>query len=251
MPDDVRYVPPIRLLLLKDPTVWFTMFVILVPLVFLSPLGMLGHLLHPMLWLSLAYLTAVLHITHGDGKSFPLSERDQRVAFWFLMNGVYFNLFLDVFAGQFQIFGEMSRRYLDVDPRYAIGVFDVRGQSVFMTSMLEIFAQSPLSIVAYYAYCRRKAYRHIVEFTVCVLHAAGVWWFYFPEAIAGFEHLGGWPKSFGEAISFHRLLFFWFGFWFCGILWLVVPFQIGKSAWIDITQAMAERQEIDIKKKLK
>ena len=250
MPEDVRYVPPLRLLMLKDPTVWFTIFVLLVPLVFVGVWDGIAYLLHPTLWMSFAYLVAVLHVTHGDGKSFPLSERDQRVAYWFLMNGVYFNLFLDVFAGQFQMFGELSRRYLQVDPRYAIGVFDVRGQSVFMTSMLEIFAQSPLSLVAYYAYCRKKPYRYIVEFTVCILHSAGVWWFYFPEAIAGFEHLGGWPKSVGEALSFDRLLFFWFGFWFCGILWLVVPFHIAKTAWINITRAMAAQQEREGAKKL-
>mmetsp|Transcript_6908 Transcript_6908/g.7951 ORF Transcript_6908/g.7951 Transcript_6908/m.7951 type:complete len:247 (-) Transcript_6908:71-811(-) len=223
---------------LSDPTVVFTISVVLVPVIYCNGIGgILSYLFTPMMVASWIYLGLVLYVTHGDGKSVSLSERDRRIAFWFLMNGVYFNLFLDVVSGQFQMMDEMSRQYLKVEPRYIYGVFDVHGQSVFMTSMCELFFQSPLCIVTYYAYYRNKNYKNIAEFTVCVLHAAGVWWFYFPEAISGFEHLGGWPSSISEALSFNRLLFFWFGFWFCGILWLVVPFQIGKSAWIQICKA--------------
>uniref|UniRef100_A0A7S3PJQ8 EXPERA domain-containing protein n=1 Tax=Aplanochytrium stocchinoi TaxID=215587 RepID=A0A7S3PJQ8_9STRA len=235
--------------LLGDPTVIFTVLVILTPLLFCRSVGaVVSYLFTPMMVASWVYLGVVLYITHGDGKSIALGERDQRVALWFLMNGVYFNLFLDVVSGQFQMMDEMSRQYLVVEPRYQFGVFDVHGQSVFMTSMCELFFQSPLCIVAYYAYCRNKSYKLVAEFTVCVLHAAGVWWFYFPEAISGFEHLGGWPASVSEALGFNRLLFFWFGFWFCGLLWLYVPYQIGKTAWINICEAVTKSGMLENKK---
>jgi len=190
-----------------------------------------------MMLVSFAYLGLIVYVTHADGKSVNLSARDTRVANWFLMNGVYFNLFLDVVSGQFQMMDEMSKQYLKVEPRYILGVYDDAGAPVFMTSMCELFFQSPLAILTYYAFHRDKSYKNIAAYTVSILHAAGVWWFYFPEAIGGFQHLNGWPESLEKAFSFDRLLFFWFGFWFCGILWLVVPFQIAKSAWIEVCQS--------------
>mmetsp|Transcript_17733 Transcript_17733/g.28693 ORF Transcript_17733/g.28693 Transcript_17733/m.28693 type:complete len:241 (+) Transcript_17733:353-1075(+) len=226
----------------KDPTFWFTVSVILVPLVFSNSVNdAVAYLTTPMMLMSYLTLYVFLYTVHG-GECLELSGRDLRVANWFLFNGVYFNLFLDVVSGQFQMMDEMTRQYNKVEPRYALGVYHDAGAPVFMTSMCELFFQSPLCLVTYYAYCRGKPYRRISEFTVCVLHAAGVWWFYIPEIIGGFQHLGGWPKSMEEAISFHRLLFFWFGFWFCGSLWLYVPFQIGRTAWVEISSAFNHKK---------
>lgn len=56
--------------------------------------------------------------------------------------------------------GEMSKQYLIVEPRYALGLFHSEGVSVFMTSMLEILVQSPLCLAAYWAYHRNRPYRY-------------------------------------------------------------------------------------------
>jgi len=162
------------------------------------------------------------------------------MAYWFLMNGVFYNLFLDVVSGQFQLMDEMSRQYLKVEPRYELGPHNVHGQSVFWTSMCEIFFQSPLCLMVYFGYRRGKPWRRPVEIIASLLHVAGVWFFYVPEAFAGFDHLGGWPKTLKEALTFERVVFFWFGFWFCGILWTVVPLMVIRTNVMEISAIVAK-----------
>jgi len=120
---------------------------------------------------------------------------------------------------------EMSRQYQKVDPRYLIGPMRVSGQSVFWTSMCEIFFQSPFCLLVFFAYHRGKPWRRGLEIIVSILHVAGVWWFYvraplearrrprkrdsraprqIPEWFADFQHLGGWPPNkFGGHFSIH------------------------------------------------
>ena len=85
----------------------------------------------------------------------------------------------------------MSKQYLKVEPRYAFGYMDVKGQSVFWTSMCEIFFQSPFCLLCFYAYHRNKSWRRPLEIIVSVLQVAGVWWFYVPEAVCSGDLRGG------------------------------------------------------------
>lgn len=150
----------------------------------------------------------------------------------------------------------MTFQYNKVEPRYQVGPMVPSGQSVFWTSMCEIFFQSPFCLLTYYAYVRGLAWRRPLEIVVGCLHIAGVWWFYVPEAYAGFPHLGGWPKA-GEHFSFDRLFYFYFGFWFSefprfqlvcaagliktnvtitvGALWTSVAFLIARTSFMEIT----------------
>ena len=224
----------------KDPTALFTVAVLTLPAVLelahnTNPTAKSGiesalrYLTWPMLWLSFAFCYAVLHVT-ASGPCVELNERDRRIAFWFLCNGVWYNLFLDVVSGQLSVppvcflsgsrdprltpFSQqpndgrvrfpsmlaqttrrsqltparderksMSRQYLNVEPRYAHGYLDLRGHSVFWTSMCEIFFQSPFCLLCFYAYHRNKSWRRPLEIIVSVLQVAGVWWFYVPEAV--------------------------------------------------------------------
>lgn len=198
----------------RDPTVLFTILVFAIPVIFTNhgatfqaltgidlldgapehalkttvelkskpPTTPLSYLTTPMLWLSFVYMGLVVYVTRYMGKCVKLNERDTRVANWFLMNGIYFNLFCDVVSGQFQMMDELSNQYRKVEPRYVIGPYKDNGQSVFWTSMCEIFMQSPFGILIYYGYYRNKSWRRPLEIILGVLHTAGVWWFYVPEA---------------------------------------------------------------------
>jgi len=213
---------------------------VLLPVIFTNGVkGALTYLTTPMMVLALVFLVLVVKLTEA-GKTVTLSPRDQRMAYWFLMNGVFYNMFLDVVSGQFQMMDEMSRQYLKVEPRYELGPYKVSGMPVFWTSMCEIFFQSPLCLMVYFGYRRGKPWRRPVEIIVSLLHVAGVWFFYVPEAFAAFPHLNGWPKTVKEALSFDRLLFFWFGFWAMGILWTVVPIAVMHTNVKEIAAIIAE-----------
>lgn len=236
---------------LRDPTVMFAVWVILAPIGLLAwennlsfselvSQSLFGYLLAPTMLCSYAYLFLVVALTHSGGQVVQLNARDLRVARWFLMNGVYFNLFLDVVSGQFQANSLMTFQYNLIEPRYIFGSFDVRGQSVFWTSMCELFFQSPMCILCYYGYVRGKSWRRALEIIVSVLHIAGVWWFYVPEAYSHFPHLGGYPKGWTEALTFHRIFYFYFGFWFMGSVWVVTAFTIGKTAFMELATIVQE-----------
>jgi len=204
-----------------------------------------NYLLSPTMLASYVYLYIIIRASHAGGRTVKLSSRDTMVSNWFLMNGVYYNLFLDVVSGQFQMNNLMTFQYNLVEPRYKFGAEDVRGQSVFWTSMCEIFFQSPFCILTYYAYIRGKPWRRPLEIVVGCLHIAGVWWFYVPEAYAGFPHLGGWPKP-GEHLTFHRLFYFYLGFWVMGATWVIVAFTIARTAFLEIS-AIIEQHDREIK----
>jgi hypothetical protein len=225
----------------KDPTVLFTFLVMIIPSIFCPDLiSVIRYLTTPMLVLALIFMFLVLKVT-AQGKCVELNDRDRRVAFWFLMNGVFYNLFLDVVSGQFQMMDEMSRQYLKVDPRYAIGHLKVEGQSVFWTSMCEIFFQSPFCLLCFYGYHRNRPWRRPLEIIVSILQVAGVWWFYLPEAFSGFQQLGGHPPNkFGGIFSMHNLLFHWFGFWFMGTLWVTVGISITWTAFWDLAEIVSK-----------
>jgi hypothetical protein len=216
--------------LFSDPTVLFTAAVLCTPLLFVRTFsGALAYLLQPLLLASYALFAGVLWFT-ARGRCVPLSAGDLALARWALCNGVYYNLFLDVFAGQFQLLGEMTVQYNRVEPRYALGAGDPVGAPVFFTSMMELLFQAPLGLLTFCLVHRGAPGRHTAALVLSVLHAAGVWYFYVPEALNGFKNLGGWPKTAAEAVSFERLLFFWFGFWFCGLLWTTVAVIVGARA---------------------
>lgn len=222
-----------------DPTLLFTASVVLVPLVYCADAAAaVAYLTQPTLLASLAVTAAVVAYARAGPRA-ALTKVESMLACWFLCNGVYFNFFLDVVAGQMQMMGEMSKQYNKVEPRYVLGALSDAGAPVFMTSLLEALFHAPFGVFAYIAIVRGWPQRYTAALIVSILHPVGVAYFYVPEVLNGFRHLGGWPATMAEALSFDRLLFFWFGFWFCGVLWIIVPVVISRYAWIKIGRAVA------------
>ena len=236
---------PVLAGLLWDPTVLFTAAVVLLPVAFVpSPAAALAYLLQPNLLAAYALFAGMLLLAARGGRCAPLGAADALLARWCLCNGVFFNLFLDVVAGQFQALGAMTTQYNRVEPRYALGLAHPAGAPVFMTSMLELFFQAPLGLLAFVAIHWRAPGRHTAALALALLHAAGVWYFYVPEALSGFPNLGGWPRSRAEALSTERLLFFWFGFWFCGCLWTGVAALVAARSARAIAAAVAREDGV-------
>uniref|UniRef100_A0A6B2LPM2 EXPERA domain-containing protein n=1 Tax=Arcella intermedia TaxID=1963864 RepID=A0A6B2LPM2_9EUKA len=140
---------------------------------------------------------------------------------------------MDVFAGQFQWMGMMSQHYLKVDPRYIHGLSHVSGHSVFMTSMVELLLQTPLCIATYWGFHHQSPWRRVTQLAASILHLSGMWWMYYPEALAGFPHLEI-DRNF--EFTFDHILYYWFGYCFCCTLWTVVPVYMCYKAAKEISQ---------------
>jgi len=234
--------------LLFDPTFWFATLVMLVPLSKCDTTNQIVAYITQSTFISpfVLFFLAKLVVGWTKPKTVSLSSRDMRVANWFLCNAVFFNLFLDVIAGQFQSMGEMSVQYLKVEPRYLPGLYSDSGSVVFMTSMLELFFQSPLCFLAYYSYVHKKFYRTAVEIIVCVLHTTGVWYFYVPEVLRGYPHV---LADHNFTFSQDHLLYYWFGFWIASSIWVFVPYFIAKTAISNIIEAFKYQEKSALQKK--
>jgi len=185
---------------------------------------------------SFGFLVVVQLFTHFlSGRCVKLSVQDRRIANWFLCNGVFFNLFLDVFAGQFHLMGIMSEQYVTLDPRYKFGLHHDGGQAVFMTSLVELLVQSPLCILTYWGYHHNASWRRVTELLASMWHLGGIWWMYLPEALRGFPYVEA-DKNF--EFSFRFLMYYWFGYWFCGILWTIIPLWITWKTGKEISDAI-------------
>jgi len=211
--------------LIFDITFWFTMAVIVLPaaLVYPDEKKIVEYFSLPTIWGGFVYLFIVLIVTHLCGNRVTLTSKEQRVANWFLMNGVFYNTFLDVFAGQFQMSGLLTTEYNIIEPRYKMGLYHDAGQVVFMTSMIELLIQAPLCIVTYWGYYHNASWRYVTGVIVSVLHFSGVWWMYIPEALRNFPHI---PADRIFRFSFTDIVYYWFAFWFCGLLWTIIPFCV-------------------------
>jgi len=210
--------------LIFDITFWFTMAVMFLPcaLVYPDTKRMMVYLYNPTFWGAYVYLFLVLLVTHLFGKTKVLSGQQQRIANWFLCNGVFYNCFLDVFAGQFQIGGLMTEQYNKLEPRYLYGLTNdlPAGQTVFMTSMLELFIQGPLCLLTYWGFYHNASWRYVTGIIVSVLHICGTWYMYIPEILLNFPHV---PADTKFRFSFDDIIYFWFGFCFCSLLWTIIP----------------------------
>lgn len=120
--------------LLSDPTFLFATIVMLVPLSKCETSNQaVEYITQPTFITPFILFFVVRWLVQSTYRRRPgtqkLSQRDIRVANWFLCNGVFFNFFLDVVAGQFQSMGEMSVQYLKVEPRYQHGLHHDSGIS--------------------------------------------------------------------------------------------------------------------------
>mmetsp|Transcript_70727 Transcript_70727/g.166789 ORF Transcript_70727/g.166789 Transcript_70727/m.166789 type:complete len:113 (+) Transcript_70727:388-726(+) len=102
-----------------------------------------------------------------------------------------------------------------------------------MVSMMELFFQAPLCVLTFYAYHRQCSWRRVLEIVVGVLHVAGVWFMYAPVPFKGFSHL---PFAQDPFLSFNKVFYVHFGFWFCGALWTFIPLHIAYTAASEIAE---------------
>jgi len=227
--------------LIFDLTFWFTVAVILVPVVLVYPHQekMFTYISLPSIWGSFVLLFVVLVFTHLFGTTHTLSARQQRIANWFLCNGVFINIFLDVFAGQFQWSGLMTEQYNILEPRYVMGLYHDAGQVVFMTSMLELLLQAPLCLITYWGFYHNTGWKEATGIIASVLHFTGIWWMYVPEILRGFPHI---PADRNFRFSFHDILYYWFGFWFCCGLWTLVPILLTITLTRDISAQISKKK---------
>lgn len=201
-----------------------------------EPLGLAYLAAWPvLLWTGVA--TVVVAVTFwNDELVEPLTQTESYIASWYLANGFFFNSMMDVFAGQFQAWTTMTPRYHELEPRY--GMSGYVGVVVLLTSLQELFIQTPCGLLLFYAYWRGANWRLGVEVVFNMWSVAGVWYFYLSEVALGFPHVHS-PFRAGRidrsiVFNFDTAYKFWLGFVIFPCIWACVGVILAVRACMQI-----------------
>lgn len=106
------------------------------------------------------------------GKTARVSLIDKIIAFWYLWNGVWIHLFLDVGVGYFKRVPSLTASYALLDKRY-----DLMDPTVQTAIFVELFLQAPGCLFLCYGFFTQKRWRHPLQIFVCSLHLVSYYFY--------------------------------------------------------------------------
>jgi len=200
-----------------DPTVVFSAIVIAVPLFKVPTMAdRVNYITDPTLLtvaaLGLLFYAFVTSTTKGQSQ---LSTSQKRWANWYLLNAFVFHCLCDCLVGCFHKLPAMDAQYKALDKRFLID-----DPVPYIVGLVECSVMAPLCLIAYYGYRTNAWYRPIAEIAVGICHSFGAVVFVACEAAVGFQHV---PADLKLEFTMDHCLYFWFGFVFCNLLWVVLP----------------------------
>jgi hypothetical protein len=220
-----------------DPTRLFSWFVIGFPILrFLMDhnydvsLVMTGFCLDPYVITCLAAAVMTSYwatTTGGNDNNRRLPLYDQWAAEWYWWNAFLYHGVLDGATGSFGKVPVMLSQYQVLDARF------INHHSVpFTVGCVEFFVMQPCCLLLVYAIHRQKAsIRFPLELILGCCHIFGLIMFMVTELYEGQLHVpsldpvgipgNAWANV--QVWNFYHFMYYWFGFWFCNLVWLFIP----------------------------
>ena len=232
-----------------DPTRLFSWFVIGFPLVrFLMDhdydfsLVVSGFLLDPFVLGCLAAAVAVSYFATSN-KTNPATAMpvyDRWAAEWYWWNAFLYHGVLDGATGSFCQVPVMLSQYQVLDRRF------ITHHSVpFTVGSVEFFIMQPLCLALVWAIHRRCVYRFPLELMLGCCHIFGLVMFMVAEIYEGQLNVPsldpvGIPGNrwANPKLNFYHFMYYWFGFWFCNLIWLFIPSIRMYRAFQECNQAL-------------
>jgi EXPERA (EXPanded EBP superfamily) len=160
----------------------------------------------------------------------PLYER--WIIEWYFWNGCMFHAIMDGSSGSLRLVPVVVHQYDVLDLRF-VAVHCVP----FMIGMVELLIMYPLCLLSMYTIIVdvRHSYRFPLELITSTLHIFGAILFVFTEVYDGQCHIPAldpvgqhcdddWTRhTIQLKFNWYHLTYYWFGFWFCNMIWVVVP----------------------------
>lgn len=233
--------------LLPDPTRLFSLFVIGFPIVrFLMDhdydfsLVVSGFLLDPFVLGCLAVAVSTSYLAASKNKV-PLPLYDRWAAEWYWWNAFLYHGVLDGATGSFCQVPVMLSQYQVLDRRF------ITHHSVpFTVGCVEFFVMQPLCLALVWAIHRRAAYRFPLELVLGCCHIFGLVMFLVAEVYEGqlnvpsLDPVGVPGDRWANAkLNFYHFMYYWFGFWFCNLVWLFIPLIRMHRAFQECLQSLA------------
>ena len=236
---------------LPDPTRLFSMFVMGFPIVrFLMDhdydfsLIVSGFLLDPFVLgcLTAATATSYLAASKDGGSSASLPVYDRWAAEWYWWNAFLYHGVLDGATGSFSQVPVMLSQYQVLDRRF------ITHHSVpFTVGLVEFFIMQPCCLALVWSIHRRCVYRYPLELVLGCCHIFGLILFVVAEVYEGqlnvpsLDPVGVPGNRWANAkLNFYHFMYYWFGFWFCNLVWLFVPLIRMSRAFQECTRSLEQ-----------
>lgn len=245
---------------LPDPTRLFSLFVIGFPIVrFLMDhewdvsLVVWGLVLDPFVLGCGAVATATWYsATRRTDRTRKMPVYDRWAAEWYWWNAFLFHGVLDGATGSFAAVPVMLSQYQVLDRRF------ITHHSVPWTvGCVEFFIMQPGCLLLVWAIHQgRRDVRFPLELMVGCCHVFGLILFVVAEVYEGqlnvpsLDPVGVPGDRWANAkLNFYHFMYYWFGFWFCNLVWFFIPAVRMTRAFAECTRSLQQHSATDTKPK--
>lgn len=198
----------------------------------------LGLYLNPYALFFLSIATATVYLSpssEGQKKTPSLPLYDQWAVEWYWWNAWLFHGTMDGVAGSLRAVPVVVHQYDMLDLR-----FPTHDVVPWIVGLIELFVMQPLCLGCLYCIRTRHTLRFPLEIVTATLQIMGMVIFVGAELFQGQMHIPALDPVGVEGdrwsnvrFNTYHLTYYWFGFWFCNLIWGWVPI-------IRITRAVKE-----------
>jgi hypothetical protein len=193
-----------------------------------------GFLLNPYVVISFAIACATLYVSWPAADTKPLPVYDRWAVEWYWWNAWFYHMVMDGASGTFQLVPVVVHQYQMLDKR-----FSNHHPVPWTVGAIELFIMGPLCLATVYCILQRHALRFPLELIVSSLQIMGMILFIAAEVMEGQLNVPaldpvGVPgnKWANVKFDFYHFTYYWFGFWFCNLIWYVESRQSSLSLFI-------------------
>lgn len=161
-----------------------------------------------------------------EQKASTLSRMECWAVEWYWWNAWLFHMTMDGASGSFQLVPVVVHQYEILDMR-----FQTHHVVPWTIGVLELFVHGPMCLWTLYAILvPNHPLRWPLEIVTSMLHIIGMYVFVVAEVYEGQLNVPandpvGVPGNTWANVKFdlYHLTYYWFGFWFCNLVWGFVP----------------------------
>lgn len=187
------------------------------------------------------FSSACLVVYAGYDSKRKLAAYDRWTAEWYFWNAWLYHMTMDGASGTFRLIPVVVHQYDLLDRRFAQG-----HAIVWAVGFFELFVMAPCCLATCYAILQNRPSRYPLEIITSSFHFMGMILFVVTEVVLD-EQVNvpahdpvGVPGNAWANVRFfnwYHLTYYWFGFWFCNLIWGVVPLLRIHRAWHETVTA--------------
>lgn len=176
----------------------------------------------------------------------PLSTGERWTAEWYWWNSFLYHAIMDGATGSFGLIPVVLQQYKVLDRR-----FTTHHVVPWLVGCVELFVMFPCCLACVWAIRTRHALRYPLEILTSTMHVFGMIMFVAAEVYEGqlnvpaLDPVGvpgdAWANV--QFFSVYHLTYYWFGFWFCNLVWGVVPLMRIITAMQQIASKIQQQQQ--------